>query len=54
MDINSDFGALVWVCRPCWNRHSELAKQMGMGRYFWLREKLTRLQPYETHTRRGG
>ena len=52
MDINSDHGALVWVCRRCWNRHSEMAKQMCMNRYEWLREKLTRLGPYETHTQR--
>jgi hypothetical protein len=54
MDVNSDRGALVWVCRRCWHRHTSQAEQMGMRNKYWLlREKLTRLAPYETHTVRG-
>ena len=54
MDVNSGRGAMVWVCRRCWYRHVSQAEQMGLNnRYFLLREKLTRLGPYETHSRSG-
>lgn len=51
-EVNADRGALVWICLPCWKRHKCVASDCGMPVFFLLRERLTRLGPYETHTER--
>ena len=51
-ETNSDHGALVWICLPCWKRHKYMASDSGLSVWVLLRERLTRLEPYETHTER--
>lgn len=51
-EVNSDQGALVWICCSCWKRHKYMAADSQLSVWFLLRERLSRLVPYETHTER--